>query len=183
MDTLHNQIVVPVAAIQRGASGTFVYVVNPDHTVSMRAVTLGQTNEDRVAIAQGVMAGDTVVVDGADRLRDGAKVILPGEPLPNVDQSAAAGRGGAAPGRGGRGRGGAVAPAGRAALAAPVQAAVDRLLPRSRAQAKRMAARPLVAAGPGAAAEDVVAAAQQARRLERELRGPAPVRGAGPGGG
>ena len=103
VDTLHNQIVVPVAGIQRGASGTFVYVVNPDHTVSMRAVTLGQTNEDRVAIAQGVMAGDTIVVDGADRLRDGARVILPGEPLPNVTNQPP--QAGAAQGRGGRGRG------------------------------------------------------------------------------
>lgn len=104
VDTLHNQIVVPVAAIQRGASGTFVYVVNTaNHTVSMRAVTLGQTNEDRVAIAQGVMAGDTVVVDGADRLRDGARVILPGEPLPNVTNQPP--QAGAAQGRGGRGRG------------------------------------------------------------------------------
>ena len=104
VDTLHNQIVVPVAAIQRGASGTFVYVVNiANHAVSMRAVTLGQTNEDRVAIAQGVMAGDTVVVDGADRLRDGARVILPGEPLPNLTNQPP--QAGAAQGRGGRGRG------------------------------------------------------------------------------
>ncbi len=107
VDTLHNQIVVPVAAIQRGASGTFVYIVNSNHTVSMRAVTLGQTNNDRVAIAQGLMAGDTVVVDGADRLRDGASIILPGEPMPAATtppQGGQAGQG-AAPGRGGRGRG------------------------------------------------------------------------------
>ena len=85
VNTLHNQIVVPAAAIQRGASGTFVYVVNTgDHTVSMRTVTLGQTQEDKVAVAKGLNAGDTVVVDGADRLRDGATVLLPGEQPPPI---------------------------------------------------------------------------------------------------
>jgi multidrug efflux system membrane fusion protein len=104
VDTLHNQIIVPVAGIQRGASGTFVYVVNPNHTVSMRAVTLGQTNNDRVAVAKGLMAGDTIVVDGADRLRDGARVLLPGEQMPAVSNQPPRAQG-AAPGRGGRGRG------------------------------------------------------------------------------
>jgi multidrug efflux system membrane fusion protein len=112
VDTLHNQLVVPVAAIQRGAQGTFVYVVNPDHTVSMRTVTLGQTNNDRVAVAQGLMAGDTIVVDGADRLRDGARVLLPGEamPAPNATNQQGnnpqAGRGGRRGGRRGNGQGG-----------------------------------------------------------------------------
>ena len=103
-----------LAAIQRGASGTFVYVINPDHTVSMRGVTLGQTNNDRVAVAQGVMPGDTVVVDGADRLRDGARVLLPGEamPAPNATNQQggnpqAGGAGGRRGGRrGGNGQGG-----------------------------------------------------------------------------
>ncbi len=116
VDTLHDQIVTPVAAVQRGASGTFVYVVNPDHTVSMRAVTLGVTNDDRVAIAQGLQPGETVVVDGADRLRDGAHVILPGEQgstiaVPQPGSPAAAGRGGRRGGRRG-GAGGAAAPGG-----------------------------------------------------------------------
>jgi multidrug efflux system membrane fusion protein len=82
VNTLHNQTVAPVSAIQRGASGAFVFVVNPDHTVTMRAVMLGQTEADRVAVASGLKDGDTVVVDGADRLRDGARVVLPGEQPP-----------------------------------------------------------------------------------------------------
>ena len=82
VNTLHNQLVVPASAIQRGASGAFVFLVNPDHTVSMRTVMLGQTADDKVAVASGLMAGDTVVVDGADRLRNGAKVVLPGEQPP-----------------------------------------------------------------------------------------------------
>jgi multidrug efflux system membrane fusion protein len=125
VDTLHNQIIAPVAAVQRGASGTFVYVVNPDHTVSMRTVTLGVTNDDRVAITTGLQPGDTVVVDGADRLRDGARVILPGEQGAAIATAQpgnpAAGNGGGR--RGGR-RGGAGAGQGAGAGARPGQGAV-----------------------------------------------------------
>ncbi|MEI7613104.1 MAG: MdtA/MuxA family multidrug efflux RND transporter periplasmic adaptor subunit [Betaproteobacteria bacterium] len=69
---------VPVAAIQRGTLGTFVYVVNAeDKTVSTRAVTLGPNTADTVAIEKGLEPGEVVVVDGADKLRQGAKVELP----------------------------------------------------------------------------------------------------------
>jgi len=108
VDTLHNQIVVPTAAIERGASGTFVYAVDTQtHRVSMHPVKLGQTDGDHVAIASGLNAGDTVVVDGADRLRDGARILLPGEGLPppgaaNPQGGDQAGRRG---GRRGAGRG------------------------------------------------------------------------------
>jgi len=85
VQTLHNQVVVPAAAIQRGAEGVFVFVVKPDHTVAMRTVTLGQQQDDRVAIAKGLNPGETVVVDGADRLRDGAEVTIPsGQKVANV---------------------------------------------------------------------------------------------------
>lgn len=76
--TLQNQTAVPSAAIQRGTSGTFVFAVNADSTVSMRPVTLGPTDGDKVAITKGLKQGETVVVDGADRLRDGGEVTLPG---------------------------------------------------------------------------------------------------------
>lgn len=79
VSTLHNQAAVPSAAIQRGTSGTFVFAVNTDSTVSMRPVTLGPTDGDKVAITRGLKAGETVVVDGADRLRDGSEVTLPGK--------------------------------------------------------------------------------------------------------
>ena len=75
--TLHGQTSVPPAALQRGAQGSFVYIVNKDNTVSMRTVTTGVTDGDKVQITQGLKPGDTVVVDGADRLRDGSEVILP----------------------------------------------------------------------------------------------------------
>jgi multidrug efflux system membrane fusion protein len=77
VNTLHDQTVVPVAAIQRGADGTFVFVVTPEKTVNQRAVQTGVQDGDKIQIVSGVKAGDTVVVDGADRLRDGADVEIP----------------------------------------------------------------------------------------------------------
>ena len=74
VNTLHNQTVVPVAAIQRGADGTFVFVVSPEKTVAQREVKTGVQDGDKIQILSGVKPGDTVVVDGADRLRDGADV-------------------------------------------------------------------------------------------------------------
>lgn len=77
VDTLQDQIVIPVPAVQRGSDGNFVFVVSPDKTVAQRAVKLGVQDGDMVAITEGLKAGDTVVVDGADRLRDGAQVNIP----------------------------------------------------------------------------------------------------------
>ena len=67
-------IVIPQAAVQRGAQGTYVYAVNPDSSVNLRVITLGTADGERVAVASGLKEGERVVVDGADRLRDGAKV-------------------------------------------------------------------------------------------------------------
>ncbi len=77
IDTLQGATLVPTAAIQRGAPGTFVYVVKPDGTVAVQKVTLGPRSGENVAVTQGISTGDRVVVDGADKLRDGAKVTLP----------------------------------------------------------------------------------------------------------
>ncbi len=77
VNTLHNQIVVPVAAIQRGADGSFVFVVTPEKTVTQRNVKTGVQDGDNIQILSGVKPGDTVVVDGADRLRDGADIEIP----------------------------------------------------------------------------------------------------------
>jgi len=88
VNTLHDHTIVPTTAIQRGAPGTFVYVVNPaDSTVSVRPVKLGPTETDKVAIDSGLQPGDIVVTDGTDRLKDGAKVMLPGaQPSAGGDQ-------------------------------------------------------------------------------------------------
>ncbi len=75
--TLQNQVVVPSAAVQLGASGSFVFVVKPDHTVSMRTITVGHEHNNRVAVVKGLNPGETVVTDGSDRLRDGAQVTIP----------------------------------------------------------------------------------------------------------
>ncbi len=76
VDVLKNVVVIPGAAIQRGAPGTFVYVVGRDNTVAARPVTLGPSAGDRIAVLRGLQAGESVVVDGADKLKDGAKVAL-----------------------------------------------------------------------------------------------------------
>jgi multidrug efflux system membrane fusion protein len=77
IETLHNQTVVPVPAIQRGADGSFVFVVTPEKTVHQRNVTTGVQDGNSIQVLSGLKAGDTVVVDGADRLRDGADVEIP----------------------------------------------------------------------------------------------------------
>ncbi|HMH65813.1 MAG TPA: efflux RND transporter periplasmic adaptor subunit [Rhizomicrobium sp.] len=79
VDTLHNQTVIPVAAIQRGADGSFVFVVTPDKTVAQRSVKTGVQDGNNIQVLSGIKAGDTVVVDGADRLRDGADVEIPNQ--------------------------------------------------------------------------------------------------------
>jgi len=76
LDTLQNATLIPQAGVQRGAPGTFVYVVGADQTVSVRKVTLGPGDPTNVSIRQGLTPGEQVVIDGADRLRDGAKVQL-----------------------------------------------------------------------------------------------------------
>jgi len=73
-DTLENATIIPVAAVQRGAPGTFVYLVNADDTVSVKPIELGPSEGERVAVVSGLAPGDKVVVDGGDKLRDGAKV-------------------------------------------------------------------------------------------------------------
>ena len=76
LDTLHGATLIPQAGVQRGAPGTFVYVISSDQTVSLRKVTLGPGDATNVAITQGLTPGERVVIDGADKLRDGAKVLL-----------------------------------------------------------------------------------------------------------
>lgn len=76
VDTLKGATVVPTAAIQRGAPGTYVYLLNKERkTVAVQKVKLGPSSGERVAIEQGLSPGDDVVIDGADKLRNGAKVV------------------------------------------------------------------------------------------------------------
>ena len=77
VDTVKEATVVPVAAILRGPPGTFVYLVKADDSVEIRVVELGVTDGERVAVTKGLQVGDQVVIDGTDRLREGAKVRKP----------------------------------------------------------------------------------------------------------
>jgi len=76
VQTLTDATLVPSAAIQRGAPGTFVYIVKNDQTVTVSTVKLGPVQGETTAIASGVSPGDIVVTDGADKLKEGAKVEL-----------------------------------------------------------------------------------------------------------
>ena len=121
VDTLHDQVIVPGAAIQRGTQGTFVYVVGDDSNVSLRVVKLGVTEGDRVSVAQGLKMGERVVTDGADKLRDGApvEVIQPGATSHNAASAPTAGQDGQQGRRHRRGQGGASVPAASAPAAKP----------------------------------------------------------------
>ena len=76
VETRANATLLPTAAIQRGTAGTFVYVVKDDLTVAVTPVQIASAQGEVTAIDSGVSVGALVVIDGADRLRDGAKVEL-----------------------------------------------------------------------------------------------------------
>jgi len=82
VDTLHDVTTIPTSAVQRGAPGTFVYLVKPDDSVTVRPVKLGPAAGERIAVESGLAPGDKVVVDGADKLKEGAKIALPGAAQP-----------------------------------------------------------------------------------------------------
>ena len=82
VETLRGAVTAPLAAIQRGPQGPFVYVIKPDDTVASRPVKLGATAHDRVVVESGLQSGDRVVTEGADRLREGASVSLPAATTP-----------------------------------------------------------------------------------------------------
>ncbi|MDM5179934.1 efflux RND transporter periplasmic adaptor subunit [Massilia sp. DJPM01] len=76
--TIKDAVVVPVTALRHGSTGDFVYVLNPaERTVAVRPVTRGQATVDKVEVKTGLKAGEQVITEGADRLKDGAKVSLP----------------------------------------------------------------------------------------------------------
>lgn len=74
LETRQNATVIPAAAVQRGSGGSFVYAVREDHTVTVRPVVLGQADGELMAVESGLKPGELVVVNGVDKLREGAKV-------------------------------------------------------------------------------------------------------------
>jgi multidrug efflux system membrane fusion protein len=91
VDTLHQAVLVPTASVLSGAPGNYVYLVNKaGDTVSVHKVTPGQSDGKNTAITDGLSAGDTVVVDGTDRLSDGAKIkVAPQTPSPTASAAPA----------------------------------------------------------------------------------------------
>ena len=91
--TLKHQIVVPNEAVQNGPSSNFVYVVNANDTVTLRTVVTGPSDGHYISILKGLKLGETVVTDGADQLRNGAKIRIPGAHPPGGHGKIATGRG------------------------------------------------------------------------------------------
>ena len=76
VDIKQDKVLIPSVAIQRGPKGTFVYVVKDDQTVEVKDVKTGITEGADTAIDEGLNGGESVVTDGTDKLRSGAKVVI-----------------------------------------------------------------------------------------------------------
>jgi multidrug efflux system membrane fusion protein len=76
VDIQHDATIIPTSAVQRGAPGTFVYLIYAESTVTVKPIDLGAGSGERVAVRSGLSPGDRVVIDGADKLRNGAKVVV-----------------------------------------------------------------------------------------------------------
>ena len=76
VQTLHEQVLIPLAAVQRSSLGTFAYVVKPDQTVELRKIQEGHTEGETASVQSGLAAGETVVTDGVDRLQQGSLVTV-----------------------------------------------------------------------------------------------------------
>lgn len=163
--TVSSAVVVPVTALRYGPNGDYVYVVTAENTASQRPVTRGESSVDFASITKGLQAGETVVTEGGDRLKDGARVQT------TVDRPAGAASGAATGGRRGRrqegsaGAGGAGgAQGGGARPAAPAEAGAPAAQPQ---QAPQPATSPAPA---GAAAPAPAAAATPAKLPTAEQR-------------
>ena len=74
LDTRHNVLIIPAVGIQRGPTGTFVYLVRDDNTVTVRSVKIGSTQGNDVSIEDGLAPGDKIVIDGSEKLTEGMSV-------------------------------------------------------------------------------------------------------------
>jgi membrane fusion protein, multidrug efflux system len=109
VDTLTQAVLVPTPAVLSGAPGDYVYLANADNTVSVRKITVGPSDGKNTAILSGLAVGDTVVIDGTDRLSDGAKISISAANAAPPGSTAPAAP--AAPGTKKKKRSGAAAPA------------------------------------------------------------------------
>lgn len=79
VDVIKDATIVPTPAVLNGSSGAFVYVVKPDNTVTVRNVKIGPVDGERTSIKTGLQVGERVVIDGSDRLKEGAKITIPAD--------------------------------------------------------------------------------------------------------
>ncbi len=79
IDVRKDVLIIPSAALQRGPQSSYVYVVKPDRTATVRQVVIEEVQGGNASIRSGLSEGDLVVVDGAERLREGSKVEIKGQ--------------------------------------------------------------------------------------------------------
>lgn len=142
VDTLCNQVIVPTTAVRHGSQGDYVFTMQSNKTAKVQYVKVGPGTAETVSIVSGVSAGDIVITDGGDRLRDGSPVLLPGDNPQTYQQAQAqfrnrggggqsgqqrvggrSGSGGFGRGGGGRGRRGPGGQAPQAVQVGPPQSA------------------------------------------------------------
>lgn len=175
VDTKKGATIIPVAGVQRGAQGTIVYVVKQDKTIAMRPVKLGTIEGENVAIDSGINPGELVVVDGIDRLREGAKVEV-SAPVKLVP--AAPGRDAGKRGQGRKGDGSAGAAPGEPGAASPASPASAPAPAASGKAASAAAAQDTPRSGPSAASGEGAKAAswrdlseQQKAEIRKKMSG------------
>jgi len=106
VDTLHDAVLVPNPAVLNGAPGDYVYLVKSDRTVSAHKIAVGPSDGRNTAITSGLASGDTVVIDGTDRLNDGSSISV----APAASAASGATRSASAPKRSASQQRGASAP-------------------------------------------------------------------------
>jgi multidrug efflux system membrane fusion protein len=172
--TISSAVVVPVTALRHGPNGDFVYVLNEDSTVSQRPVTRGESSVDNVAITSGLKAGEQVVTEGGDRLKDGARVQTTADRPATPASGAASGahRGGRRQGGGSGPRADASAPAATppAASSGPASSTTS---PPAAAPAPAAAGAPAAPSAPAAPAAKLPTAEQRQRMLDSAKDDPA----------
>lgn len=93
VETRRNVVTIPSAAVQKGPNGTYAFVVNPDSTVAMQPINVGQFDAGQAIIQSGVQAGDRVVTSGQYRLQQGSPIQIaqPAAVSTSSDQAAVPG--------------------------------------------------------------------------------------------
>ena len=174
--SIDNAVVVPVTAVRLGGSGDFVFVLNPEtRTVSVRPIVRGQATGEKIVIASGLKAGEQVITEGADRLKEGSRVTLAG------DAPRGGGGGGSGGGGGGRRPGASAAPGSAGPAASPGIAPPSQTPASAPATASAMASTsPADKPGSGKASAPTPTAAQSVPKPSTAAPAAAPTTSKGP---